>query len=86
MLFAVYAVYDDRNRFLGCVECDSIKESQKDIESFFEDQKGYRLEIEEIKPIRIAKGYAERKKSLIKRREDLERQLQLLKTEGLDLK
>jgi hypothetical protein len=79
MLFAVYAVYEERNQLIGHVECDSMVESYDDVKAYFEGQEGYRLELTEVKPIKIPKGYAKKKAELVKKKKELEAQLQEIK-------
>lgn len=81
-VYAVFAKHLDRNKLLGY--CYS--ESFDDIEAYYEDRKGYGLEVEAVHPIRIVSGYADRKKELADKRDKLQRQIDELNRQisGID--
>ena len=70
-IYAIYAKHLDRNQLLGY--CYS--ESWEDIEAYYEDKKAYGIEVEAVRPVRIPKGYADRKALLVKERESLQKQI-----------
>jgi hypothetical protein len=72
-LFLVWANDSDRRRFLGLCTGHS-----NDIEAYYEDKKGYGLDIESVVPTVITAGYGKRKKELIVQKQELERQLKEL--------
>lgn len=69
-IYAVYATHVDRSVLLGYATG-----TPKDIHAYFEEKKGYGLEIQTIKPINIPAGYSQKKAALIKIRDRLEREL-----------
>lgn len=70
-IYAIFAKHLDRNVLLGY--CYS--ESWEDIEAYYEEKKAYGLEVEHVRPVRIPKGYAEQKSTLVKQREALQKQI-----------
>lgn len=73
-VYAVYAKHVDRNILLGFC----ISDTYDDIEAYYEEKKAYGLEIEPVHPVRIPAKFAIRKKELVKRRLELEKQLKEL--------
>ena len=67
---AVFARHTDRNQLLGyAIGPDA------DIEAYFSDRKAYGLDIEVIKPVRIADGYGTYRAVLEEERNSLQNQI-----------
>ena len=69
-IVSVSATQTDRNYFLG-----HAIGATEDIEAYFDDSKGYGLEMEPVSPVVIPAGYAAKRKGMLAKRADLERQL-----------
>jgi hypothetical protein len=71
-IYAVYATHVDRNYLLGYC----ISDERQDINAYYDEEKGYGLEVERVAPIVIPSGYAVQKKELVRQREVLKKQLE----------
>ena len=76
IIYTVYAKHLDRDQFLGLATGDV-----KDIESYFDEKKGYGLYIKEAKITEVPAQYSKRKSELLLKKRTLEIQLQQLELE-----
>jgi len=69
-IVAVYAKHLDNRRLLGYAKGET-----KDIEAYFDDDKGYGLELESVEVVNIEAGYAESRTRLLDKRKRIQAEL-----------
>lgn len=75
-IYAVYAKHTDQNYLLG----HAIGEVE-DIEAYFDDRKAYGLVLEQVDPVSLRSGYAEKRAELLRQRDELERAMNQIDAE-----